>query len=230
MHPEIEKLIKFAIADGEITEKERAVILRKAEKLGEDIDEVEMILNGELALIKKELNIENQLIKKKEGELIKCPSCGSIVPSFTTKCADCGLEFRKTEATNSVKQFYKELINIENEERNRPKNKLGFWQGGEALSNLNMETAIENRKASIISAFPVPNTKEDILEFLSIAVSEVTQKPSWLARHQQQPGVVIWNAWNNKCKQVILKARFLLKDDKKTLESIEVYAKQLGIK
>ena len=59
MHPEIEKLIQLAIADGEITEKERAVIMRKAEKLGEDIDEVEMILDGELALFKKAIESEN---------------------------------------------------------------------------------------------------------------------------------------------------------------------------
>ena len=45
MNPEIEKLIDLAIADGEITDKERSVILKKAEKLGEDPDEVEMILD-----------------------------------------------------------------------------------------------------------------------------------------------------------------------------------------
>ena len=44
MHPEIENLINMAIADGEVTEKERAIILRKAEGFGEDKDEVEMIL------------------------------------------------------------------------------------------------------------------------------------------------------------------------------------------
>ena len=33
-----------------------------------------------------------------------------------------------------------------------------------------------------------------------------------------------------KCHQIIMKARFSMKDDKKTLEEIEVYAKQLGIK
>ncbi len=49
MHPEIEKLIDLALADGQITDKERAIILRKAEKLGEDIDEVEMILEGKLS-------------------------------------------------------------------------------------------------------------------------------------------------------------------------------------
>jgi hypothetical protein len=53
MNAEIEKLIKLAIADGTITEKEKEIIFRKAEKLGEDIDEVELILNGELALLKE---------------------------------------------------------------------------------------------------------------------------------------------------------------------------------
>ena len=32
MNPEIEKLIKMALADGQITDKEREIILRKAEK------------------------------------------------------------------------------------------------------------------------------------------------------------------------------------------------------
>jgi DNA-directed RNA polymerase subunit RPC12/RpoP len=231
MNPEIRELIKLAIAGGEITEKKREVIMHKAQTLGEDIDEVEMILDGELALMKKEQKSDSniQLKSNKEGELIKCPSCGSIVPSFTTKCADCGHEFRRIEATHSVKQLFAELTNVENEERSRPRNKGGYWQG-EQLSLILLEQAIANRKATIISSFPVSNSKEDILEFLSMAVSEVTQKPSWLARTQQQPSAIGWLAWNSKCQQVILKARFSMKDDKKTLEKIETYAKQLKIK
>ncbi len=46
MHPEIENLIKIALADGQVTDKEREIILRKAEKLGLDLDEVEMYLEG----------------------------------------------------------------------------------------------------------------------------------------------------------------------------------------
>lgn len=46
MHPEIERLIEMAISDGHVTEKEREIILRKAEKLGLDVDEVEMYLEG----------------------------------------------------------------------------------------------------------------------------------------------------------------------------------------
>lgn len=46
MHPEIERLIEMALSDGHVTEKEREIILRKAEKLGIDVDEVEMYLEG----------------------------------------------------------------------------------------------------------------------------------------------------------------------------------------
>ena len=112
MHPEIEKLIQLAIADGEITEKERAVIMRKAEKLGEDIDEVEMILDGELALFRKTIESENnnKTNSNKEGVIKKCPSCGASVKSFATTCSECGHEFRKTEATSSVKNLFASLL------------------------------------------------------------------------------------------------------------------------
>lgn len=48
MHPEIEKLIEMALADEQVTEKEREIILRKAEKLDLDLDEVEMYLEGKI--------------------------------------------------------------------------------------------------------------------------------------------------------------------------------------
>ena len=48
MHPEIEKLIDLALADGQLTDKERNVILKKATELGVDTDEVEMVLDGKL--------------------------------------------------------------------------------------------------------------------------------------------------------------------------------------
>ena len=54
MNPEIEKLIDFALADGVITDKEREIIRKKAEKLGEDPDEAEMILDAKLAMQNKD--------------------------------------------------------------------------------------------------------------------------------------------------------------------------------
>ena len=54
MNPELENLINMAFAKGELTEKDREIILKKAESLGENKDEVELILNGKLALLNKE--------------------------------------------------------------------------------------------------------------------------------------------------------------------------------
>ena len=85
MNAELENLIEMALADGEVTEKERAIILRKAEALGEDKDEVEMILDGKIALMMKEQNASQQQSKpesNKEGDIKKCPSCGAPASSF----------------------------------------------------------------------------------------------------------------------------------------------------
>lgn len=44
MHPEIEKLIAIAKDSGNLTEKQREILLRKTEELGENVDEVEFVL------------------------------------------------------------------------------------------------------------------------------------------------------------------------------------------
>ena len=44
MHPEIEKLIAIAKDSGNLTERQREILLRKAEELGENVDEVEFVL------------------------------------------------------------------------------------------------------------------------------------------------------------------------------------------
>ena len=68
MHPEIDKLINMALLDGHVTDKEREIILRKAEKLGLDVDELEMYLEG---LISSSLNSKSSNINIEEGNLIK---------------------------------------------------------------------------------------------------------------------------------------------------------------
>jgi hypothetical protein len=55
MHTEIDKLISMALSDCKITDKEREIILRKAEKLGLDVDELEMYLENEIGKISLDL-------------------------------------------------------------------------------------------------------------------------------------------------------------------------------
>lgn len=72
MHPELEKLIDMVVADGQITEKERAVVIKKAIALDVDPDEAEIYLDGRLHQIIEERSqivfpappIEKNRIKK----------------------------------------------------------------------------------------------------------------------------------------------------------------------
>lgn len=226
MHPEIENLINMALADGEVTEKERGIILRKTESLGLDIDEVEMILDGRIALSKKESNMSQGLMQNnnKEGTLKKCPSCGAPVQSFATQCTDCGHEFRGIKSASSIERLYDELQKIEEIERSRQRSWAQKIDG-----DIGVQKSVATRQASAISSFPVPNTKEDLLEFLSIASSEAKKKLSMFIMHAH-PDAILKKAWKSKCEQVITKARFSMKEDKRTLEEIESYAKQLKIK
>jgi hypothetical protein len=224
MHPEIENLIDMALADGEVTEKERVIILRKAESLGNDKDEVEMILDGKIALYNKQANTTIAPKSNKEGDLKKCPSCGAPVNSFISKCSDCGHEFRNIEAVSSIKALHFELQKGEEDERNKPRTWIEKIDGELAVAK-----AVANRHKSIISSFPVPNSKEDLLEFLTVASSEASKKLGFFIT-SVHPEAVIKNAWLSKCEQIILKSRLVFRDDKSAMKEIEIFAKQLKIK
>ena len=56
--PRMEALINSALRDGVLTDQEKAVLKKRAEKEGEDWDEVEMIIDSRLAEIQKEKGIQ----------------------------------------------------------------------------------------------------------------------------------------------------------------------------
>ena len=54
----LEELISFALSKGELSEKDREIILRRAQKEGEDVDEVNMVLDAKVANLKKEKQVD----------------------------------------------------------------------------------------------------------------------------------------------------------------------------
>lgn len=55
----LEALITAALADGVLTDKEKNLLFKKAEAMGIDLDEFELVLNGRLAKRKKEMEAKS---------------------------------------------------------------------------------------------------------------------------------------------------------------------------
>ena len=167
----------------------------------------------------------------------KCPECQAVIESFSTKCAYCDAEIKNVKTSFSINNLNEKLIEAEEKARNQ---KSGGGLIGNLMSAIDGESEIERRiynaKSSVIRTFPIPNTKEDILEFLTLAVASVTTiKINFLEKMAGESGgaghrITYKNAWLNVCQKVIMKARFSMKDDKDLLAEIESYAKQLEIK
>lgn len=213
---QIEALISAALADGVLTEKEKQILFKKAESMGIDLDEFEMVLDARLVELKKkeaqkaeqhQLEMEKAKAAQKSapksnkyGDVRKCPACGAIVESFQTKCPECGYEFTNVEANHTTKLLLKKL-----EEIDADKSTKGLFQGAAKLLGNDTDT---ERKIQLIRTFPIPNTKEDLLEMISL--SRANSKASADASTTE---IKIASAWKEKNKQLMYKAQITLRDD-----------------
>lgn len=203
----LEKFIDLIIADGEITEKERELIHKKAAEEGVDIDEIDIVVEGRLAQMLNERKKAtpppvvvppiNPQQNSKHGTLDKCPNCGSVVQAGSVKCEDCGYTFRNIEAVGSVQRFSEMIEKIENEST-----------GDSLFSSLGSMYGLDRRTRRLQSAiqnFPIPNAKEDLLEF--ILYLEPKQKMS------AGNSPTIKAAYSAKYKECKAKAKAYFKDD-----------------
>ena len=160
---ELKKLIDAAMTDGIITSKEREVITKKAAALGMDADEVDVYLDAEIQNTEQAADMAK---RDKIGPV--CPQCGKQVPPLTLKC-DCGYEFTNNHQISSVQILSEKIEKIlekplPNDDEKRQ----------EEIKNRDQQIR------DIISLFPVPNTKEDIIEFLSLSLPKSRRKGGFL--------------------------------------------------
>ena len=100
---ELEEVIEAALADGVITEKERAVLHKKALLEGVDPDEVDVVIDGRLQQIQKSIDDAKQKVRK-------CPSCGEIIPAMTAVCPSCGQVIDSSNADNKALAVYMDKL------------------------------------------------------------------------------------------------------------------------
>jgi len=158
---ELENLIQATLEDGVLEENEKAALVKRAEREGVDIAELEIYINSLLQKRAREVENEKNAVRKqaekekKEAFGRKCPNCGAQVPPLALKC-ECGYEFTTAKSVSSV-QILSDKIN--------------------EITRSTKEEADRNKLISdTISLFPVPNTKEDIIEFLALSFPNAKKK------------------------------------------------------
>lgn len=80
------------------------------------------------------------------GEIIKCPSCGATLSSTDLICPECGLELSNRNVSNVSKEFQAGLIKYEGKE-----------------------------ERDFIASFPIPNTREELGNFMLLVASILKQ-------------------------------------------------------
>ena len=100
---ELNALIQQYLTDGVLTDKERQVILNKAEKMGIDRDEIDLYLDAEVQKIDQQTDAA---VRKQKGKT--CPFCGGSVPQLTDKCPHCG-ENITPEASSELQEIVDNL-------------------------------------------------------------------------------------------------------------------------
>lgn len=170
MHQDLEKLINLAKESGELTEKQKEIILRKAKKLGEDVDEVEMILESE------QVRAIVDTGTKSKGVIRKCPNCGAVVPASSISCPECGFEL--SEENNAITLAKKEIALLEHKLKEVDDNDIGgnalryllaFFTYGLVLL---FPKASTRKKIDVINSFLMPATKEGLLLFFQFSFSQ----------------------------------------------------------
>ena len=120
---ELQALIDQYLTDGVLTDKERAVILKKAEGMGLDRDEIDLYLDAEMQKIDQ---ATDAAVRRQKGK--QCPHCGAYVSQMTDKCPECG-QYITPEATKELEEI---LDNLE-----------------EALVNMKARKDVERSKATV---------------------------------------------------------------------------------
>ena len=146
---EMEALIAASIEDGILTEQEKRVLVKRAEKEGIDFDELEVYIQSMLQKQQKAKMAAEQPEENKretwQGKVVKCPNCGAPIEPGIAKCLSCGYAFSGIKANNTAKEL------------------------AQQLNDINANSQITDKIAAIsmaISSFPIPTTKEDYLEIM----------------------------------------------------------------
>ena len=159
-----------------------------------------------------------------EGTVYKCPNCGDILDAYESVCETCGYERRGTKATNSVQELSRKLQEIES--TRPPKTFVSFIKHA---MNSNKLAKTDEQKIDLIKNFAVPNSKEDILEFAVLALSNIDPDAFSSLKNENihdAANKAISIAWMAKFEQVYQKGILLCGQTEELLNIQQMYLKK----
>ena len=182
-------------------------------------------------------NAYDSVTRKQEyaGKIVKCPNCGAVMKSMDAVCDECGFQITGIKAADSVREFSQKLFDIEQQKKT---SRIPFAKMmAAAYGDDNFQ-----KKISLISSFPVPNTIEEITEFVLLADANIDVrygKRTLMNKTNGRPGssnyveVKLAETWIMKLKQVYKKAEIAFGDDpafERVKDIVAKKMKQLKIK
>lgn len=142
--------------------------------------------------------VGEQIKRKEKTTVAYCPACGEVVGKNETKCPACGFEIRDA-SEGSIALLSEKLDKIE---AMRPRKNKD--DGEDEIS------ATDKRKINLIQTWPIPNTKEDLYEFMSMASGNAT---SSRGSFTSATDTALMSAWLSKFEQSYAKAERLFGAD-----------------
>lgn len=160
----LEEMISMALVDGAMDESDRQVINKVAVAEGVDLDELQWYINS---LAKKQRNEHAKSVAEESakyeretreaiGNICPNPKCHKQIPPMSLECPHCHTKIVNKKSSSSIQDLLEKINSVRQ-------------RGGTAKER---EQAINDT----ITMYPVPNTKEEIIEFLSTSISYATQR------------------------------------------------------
>ncbi len=133
----------------------------------------------------------------KYGTIKKCPNCGEPYRPGMGKCPSCNHLFQNIESNTSAQKLSEGIQRILNEDETLL----------QVLSDRKRE-----KMERFIADFPIPNSKDDMLEFILCLDSKRKMQDS---NHLQK-------AYGAKYKEIVKKAQIIFPDDKQIEKAIDI--------
>lgn len=220
LSPRLNSLINAAVADGEISDMERNVLIRNAQQEGVSMDEFVMVLEARLyeqqqALRARQQEAENKQkaaaavnaapipVRPSRPEVRKCPACGEIIKEIgSKKCASCGYEFDNYSGASVS------IVSSDSSGFSVP-------HGTSAIDQLAAQLYDENGfyRENLIESYPIPSNKADFIDLLIFCAAK------------SEDG---WSEMQDECKfkvkQLIDRAYVSYKNDEDVMALVNKYS------